>query len=201
MDKNDHLNLSLHIPEERISVVIGNKGKTKNEICRKCNVKIEIESKTGEITVSSTSNNFDEYGALKARDIITAISSGFSPERAFRILDEETLFQILDLRNFTSSTNSTYRIKGRIIGEKGKARKNLEELTNTYISIYGHIIGLIGNYEETKIAIDAIMLLIEDLTRQSTKCSIKQRGDQKSKSYNSGKIKRPVKIVTMDKLI
>ena len=129
MDKNDHLNLSLHIPEERISVVIGNKGKTKNEICRKCNVKIEIESKTGEITVSSTSNNFDEYGALKARDIITAISSGFSPERAFRILDEETLFQILDLRNFTSSTNSTYRIKGRIIGEKGKARKNLEELT------------------------------------------------------------------------
>jgi ribosomal RNA assembly protein len=160
LDKNDHLNLSLHIPEERISVVIGNKGKTKNEICRKCNVKIEIESKTGEITVSSTSNNFDEYGALKARDIITAISSGFSPERAFRILDEETLFQILDLRNFTSSTNSTYRIKGRIIGEKGKARKNLEELTNTYISIYGHIIGLIGNYEETKIAIDAIMLLI-----------------------------------------
>ena len=160
MDKNDHLNLSLHIPEERISVVIGNKGKTKNEICKKCDVRIEIESKTGEITVSSTSKNFDEYGALKARDIITAISSGFSPERAFRILDEETLFQILDLRNFTSSTNSTNRIKGRIIGEKGKARKNLEELTNTYISIYGHIIGLIGNYEETKLAIDAIMLLI-----------------------------------------
>ena len=146
MDKNDHLNLSLHIPEERISVVIGNKGKTKNEICKKCNVKIEIESKTGEISVSSTSKNFDEYG--------------FSPERAFRLLDEETLFQILDLRNFTSSTNSTNRIKGRIIGEKGKSRKNLEELTNTYISIYGHIIGLIGNYEETKLAIDAIMLLI-----------------------------------------
>ena len=89
MDINDHLNFSLHIHEERISVVIGNKGKIKNEICRKCNVKIEIESKTGEIRVSSTSKDFDEYGALKARDIITAISSGFSPERAFRILDEE----------------------------------------------------------------------------------------------------------------
>ena len=56
----------------------------------------EIESKTGEITISSTSKDFDEYGALKARDIISAISSGFSPERAFRILNEETLFQILD---------------------------------------------------------------------------------------------------------
>ena len=161
MYKNDHLNLSLHIPKERISVVIGNKGKTKNEICKKCNVKIEIESNTGEITVASTSKNFDGYGALKARDIITAISSGFSPQRAFRILDEEILFQILDLRNFVSSTSSTNRIKGRIIGEKGKARKNLEELTNTYISVYGHMIGFIGDYQETKLAIDAIMLLIK----------------------------------------
>ena len=160
MDKKESLNFTLHIPEERISVVIGNKGKTKKEICKRCNVNIEIESKTGEILISSTSKNMDEFGALKARDIIHAISHGFSPERAFRILDEETLFQILDLRNFTSSSNSTSRIKGRIIGEKGKARKNLEELTNAFISIYGHIIALIGNYEETKLAIDAITLLI-----------------------------------------
>src|SRR6266487_2876877 len=160
MDKKESFNFTLHIPEERISVVIGNKGKTKKEICKRCNVNIEIESKTGEILISSTSKNLDEFGALKARDIIHAISHGFSPERAFRILDEETLFQILDLRNFTSSSNSTSRIKGRIIGEKGKARKNLEELTNAFISIYGHIIALIGNYEETKLALDAITLLI-----------------------------------------
>lgn len=151
----------MHIPEDRISIVIGNKGKTKYEICKKCNVKIEIGSETGQITITSTSKNFDQYGALKARDIISAISSGFSPERSFRILDEETLFQILDLRNFTSSSNSTNRIKGRIIGEKGKARKNLEELTDTFISIYGHIIGLIGNYEGIKLANDSIMLLID----------------------------------------
>jgi len=130
-------------------------------------VKIEIESKTGEITISSTSKDFDEYGALKARDIIRAISSGFSPERAFRILNEEILFQVLDLRNFTSTTNSTNRVKGRIIGEKGKARKNLEELTNTSISIYGHTVGLIGDYEETKLAIDAIMLLINGRSHKS----------------------------------
>ncbi len=160
MDKKESLNFTLHIPEERISVVIGNKGKTKKEICKRCNVNIEIESKTGQILVSSTSKNIDEFGALKARDIIGAISQGFSPERAFRILDEETLFQIMDLRNFTNSSNSTTRIKARIIGEKGKARKNLEELTNAFISIYGHTIALIGNYEETKLAIDAITLLI-----------------------------------------
>jgi ribosomal RNA assembly protein len=161
------LSLTFHIQEERIPIVIGNKGKTKDEICKKCNVKIEIESKTGEITISSTSKDFDEYGALKARDIIRAISSGFSPERAFRILNEEILFQVLDLRNFTSTTNSTNRVKGRIIGEKGKARKNLEELTNTSISIYGHTVGLIGDYEETKLAIDAIMLLINGRSHKS----------------------------------
>jgi ribosomal RNA assembly protein len=167
LDNKDHLSLTLHISEERIPIVIGNKGKTKNEISKKCNVKIEIESKTGEITISSTSKDFDEYRALMARDIISAISSGFSPERAFRILKEETLFQILDLRNFTTTTNSTNRVKGRIIGEKGKARKNLEELTNTFISIYGHTVGVIGDYEETKLAIDAIMLLINGRSHKS----------------------------------
>jgi ribosomal RNA assembly protein len=166
-NENEKLSLSLHIAEDRIPVVIGNKGKTKSEISKKCSVKIEIESESGEITITSTSKNFDQYGALKARDIISAISSGFSPERAFRFLDEETLFQVLDLRNFTSSSNSTNRIKGRIIGEKGKARKNLEELTNTFISIYGHTIGLIGSYEEMKLATDAIMLLIKGRSHKS----------------------------------
>jgi ribosomal RNA assembly protein len=160
LDKDEHLRLILHIPEERIPVVIGNKGKTKIKICKMCNVEIEVVSKTGQITIASTTKNFDENGALKARDIVNAISNGFSPERAFRILDEESLFQVLDLRNFTTSTNSTNRIKGRIIGEKGKARKNIEELTNTFISIYGHTVSLIGNYEETKLALDAIMLLV-----------------------------------------
>jgi ribosomal RNA assembly protein len=160
LDKDEHLRLILQIPEERIPVVIGNKGKTKIKICKMCNVEIEVVSKTGQITIASTTKNFDENGALKARDIVNAISNGFSPERAFRILDEESLFQVLDLRNFTTSTNSTNRIKGRLIGEKGKARKNIEELTNTFISIYGHTVSLIGNYEETKLALDAIMLLV-----------------------------------------
>jgi ribosomal RNA assembly protein len=160
LDKDEHLRLILQIPEERIPVVIGNKGKTKIKICKMCNVEIEVVSKTGQITIASTTKNFDENGALKARDIVNAISNGFSPERAFRILDEESLFQVLDLRNFTTSTNSTNRIKGRIIGEKGKARKNIEELTNTFISIYGHTVSLIGNYEETKLALDAIKLLV-----------------------------------------
>ena len=48
---NEHLSLSIHIPEDRISVVIGNKGKTKNEICKKCNANIEIESEDDEYEV------------------------------------------------------------------------------------------------------------------------------------------------------
>jgi ribosomal RNA assembly protein len=160
LDKDEQFRLILHIPQERIPVIIGNKGKTKFKICKMCNVEIAVESKTGQITIGSTTKNFDENGALKARDIINAISNGFSPERAFRILSDESLIQVLDLRNFTTSSNSINRIKGRIIGEKGKARKNIEELTNTFISIYGHTVSLIGNYEETKLALDAIMLLI-----------------------------------------
>jgi ribosomal RNA assembly protein len=53
------------------------------------------------------------------------------------------------------------RIKGRIIGENGRARKNIEEMTNTYISVYGNYVAIIGSYENANIAREAIMMLIE----------------------------------------
>ena len=51
------------------------------------------------------------------------------------------------------------RIKGRIIGEEGKSRKNIEDLTGAFISVYGHTVGLIGTFKEIKLATDAVTML------------------------------------------
>jgi ribosomal RNA assembly protein len=51
------------------------------------------------------------------------------------------------------------RIKGRIIGEEGKSRRTIEDLTDTYISVYGHSVGLIGKSDQIKIASDAVTML------------------------------------------
>jgi len=66
----------------------------------------------------------------------------------------------MNLQDFVGkSTDQMERIKGRIIGEKGKARTNLENLTSTLISIYGKTVSIIGSPNQLKNTIDAISSL------------------------------------------
>src|SRR5918911_3911421 len=149
------------VPRDRIGVIIGKNGKIKGEIQEKGNVMIEIDSETGDAVISSGSKepptNMEPF---KAVEIVSAISKGFSPRRAYRLLEEEETFQLIDLRDYAGkSSNSMERIKGRIIGEEGKSRKTIEDLSGAYISVYGHTVGLIGKFEEIKIASDAVTML------------------------------------------
>src|SRR5919197_2985272 len=152
------------VPRDRIGVIIGKNGKVKGQIQDKCNVLIEIDSKTGDATISSqsepVSTNMEPF---KAVEVITAISKGFSPRRAYRLIDgNDDTFQLIDLRDYAGkSSNSMERIKGRIIGEEGKSRKTIEDLSGAYISVYGHTVGLIGTFEEIKLASDAVTMLSE----------------------------------------
>ncbi|RLE87097.1 MAG: RNA-processing protein, partial [Thermoprotei archaeon] len=52
------------------------------------------------------------------------------------------------------------RVKARIIGEHGKARKTLEEMTGTYISVKESYVAIIGSYEHANVAREAIEMLI-----------------------------------------
>lgn len=152
----------IRIPGDRIGVIIGKNGKVKEEIQEKCNVIVEIDSETGDALISpGPKDPSTKIEPFKAVEIVSAISKGFSPRRAYRLLeDEEETFQLIDLRDYAGkSRNSMERIKGRIIGEEGKSRKNIEDLTGASISIYGHTVGLIGTFKEIKLATDAVTML------------------------------------------
>lgn len=154
----------LRIPLDRVGVVIGEKGKVKSEIEKKTNTIIAIDGKTGEVTIENTPNTADPSGILKARDVINAIARGFSPEKAFTLFDDNQILDTINLKEYLGdSKNHITRIKGRIIGERGKTRKMIEELTNTYISIYGHTVSIIGGYEEVRVAREAIEMLIKGM--------------------------------------
>jgi ribosomal RNA assembly protein len=155
------------ISEDRIGVIIGKNGKVKGEIEKKCGVIIDIDSETGDAVISSQSKDLSEMEPFKAIEIVSAISKGFSPQRAYKLLNEEYSFQLIDLRSYAGkSSNSIQRIKGRIIGEAGKSRKTIEELSGAFISVYGHYVGFIGNSEEIKLAIDAVLLLSSGKTHR-----------------------------------
>ena len=150
------------VPRDRIGVIIGKKGKVKGQIQDRCNVLIEIDSKTGDAIISLQSKEMPtEMEPFKAVEVITAISKGFSPRRAYRLIDgDDDSFQLIDLRDYAGkSSNSMERIKGRIIGEEGKSRRTIEDLSGTYISVYGHSVGIIGTSDQIKIASDAVTML------------------------------------------
>lgn len=153
----------LKIPSERIGVLVGSEGKIKKSIEEKLSVDLQVDSETGGITIMLGEKNHDPSMLFKAKDVVTAIGRGFSPEHAFRLIrDEDAFLDIIDLRAvFGRSESDLRRVKGRIIGMNGKTRRIVEELTETQMAVYGHTVSIIGNIEEVQIAREAIQMLIK----------------------------------------
>ncbi|MEM1539280.1 MAG: KH domain-containing protein [Candidatus Bathyarchaeia archaeon] len=153
----------VRIPRERVGVLIGQGGETKKQIEKALSVELQIESDSGGVTITLAENAKDPSVLLRAKDVVTAIGRGFSSEHAFRLIrDENAVLDIIDLRAiFGRSESDIKRVKGRIIGMDGKTRKIIEELTDTYISVYGHTVAIIGNIEQTQVAREAIQMLIQ----------------------------------------
>lgn len=166
----DNIFKVIKVSKDRIGVIVGKRGSVKSEIESKCNIVLDIDGETGDISIRLRNNDSlaNNSGIFKASEIVLAISKGFSPEKAYRLLSDDVILQLVDLREYSrKSTNSLDRIKSRIIGQSGKFRKNLEDFTGVYISIYGHYVGFIGDYNETSLALNAIMMICKGSSHKS----------------------------------
>ncbi len=150
---------TVKVHKDRMGALIGKGGKVKDKIEKSCGVKLEIDSDYGDVTIRNAGNP-EEMLPFKAVEIVTAIGKGFSPQRANRLLDVEVMLHVKDLKDYSGkSSNALERIKGRIIGVNGKARKIMEELSGAYISIYGHSVAMIGMPGEVRLANEAVTML------------------------------------------
>ena len=143
-------------PSDRVGVLIGKSGNVKSKIEESCYVSLEIDGDTGEVFIR-TQGDVDKIQPFKAMEIVTAIGRGFSPENAMTLLKGENALHVIDLREFAGKSNANVeRIKGRIIGEGGRARRNMENLSGTHISVYGRTVSIIGDSSKLRLAVDAI---------------------------------------------
>jgi len=156
-------NILVKIPRERIGVLIGPDGHVKETVEKKFAVLLQVDSETGDVTITQISTDQDPTVLFRAREVITAIGRGFSPERAFRLFeDEDIALDVIDLREIVGKSDSDIkRLEGRVIGKGGKTRKIIEELTDTYVSIYGYTISIIGSGDQISSAREAISMLIK----------------------------------------
>jgi ribosomal RNA assembly protein len=156
-------NTFVRIPKDRIGALIGPEGRVKERIEKQLKLEITIDSETGDVTLTLAPNAEDPSVLFRAKEVVTAIGRGFAPERAFRLIqDEEALLEVIDLREiFGRSLSELERVKGRIIGQEGKTRRIIEELTDAEVSVYGHTVSIIAYAEEMDIAREAIQMLLQ----------------------------------------
>jgi len=154
--------VSTIIPLERVGVLIGTEGAVKNRIERGFSARLVIHSDTGLVEVYPSADSSDPTTVLRARDAVVAIARGFSPERALGLLDDDIVLDIIDLREtLGKNEREIARLNGRVIGREGKIRRMIEEMTSAKVSVYGHTISMLGQYERVTAAREAIELLLK----------------------------------------
>ena len=150
----------LKIPKERIGVLIGHNGETKRKIEKLSQTTLEIDSAEGEVIIDEHKAS-DPLLGLIVEHVVRAIARGFSPEHAMRLFKENMDFFLFDLHDYVGKKDSHIRrIRSRIIGTDGKSKRTLENLTEADISVYGHTVALIADFESMDTAKKAVDMIL-----------------------------------------
>lgn len=152
----------VRVPPERLGALIGPDGRVKLEIMRLTGTVMSIDSENGMVIIEPEADGVPPVNLMKAADIVRAIALGFPPDKAMRLAGEDQVLVVVDLKQLVGdSPNHLKRIKGRIIGEGGRARRTIEEMTGTYIHVGEHHVAIIGDYERAMAAKTAVEMLAE----------------------------------------
>ncbi|MEM4389505.1 MAG: KH domain-containing protein [Candidatus Micrarchaeia archaeon] len=170
----------INIPAERVAVLVGSNGETKRRIEKMGGVKLKI-GREGEVEIHGK----DSYSEWRAKEVVRAIGRGFSPDKAVKLFDEDYYFKVIDLKDILGSDKDVIRTKGRIIGEKGKARRIIEELSEAELCVYGNTVAIIGRLSELTLAEEAVSALIRGASHARV-WSILEKGRRRLKEERSG---------------
>jgi len=118
-------------------------------------LEVKITNRGKEIYLEGAAEN--EFVAEK---VVQALDFGFPYAVAIEIKTDDLMFEILNIKEHTKQKNLE-RVRGRIIGTKGKTLKTLSDLTNCYLELKENELGIIGEPELIKTAQDAIISLIQ----------------------------------------
>lgn len=147
------------VPQDRIGVLIGEGGETMRRIEERAGVRLDIDSENGSVAIDAVGDPVD---AMVAPDIVKAIGRGFDPDAALTLLDHDLArFDLIDLADQTRNKNDLQRQKGRLIGENGRTRELMEQLTGAEVVIYGTTLGIIGQPEEVDTVRRAAGMLLD----------------------------------------
>jgi ribosomal RNA assembly protein len=164
------------IPQDRIGVLIGDGGETMREIEERAEVRLDIDSETGSVRVESVG---DPITGLKGPDVVKAIGRGFAPEDALALLEGDMMmFDIVDVKAASRNKSDLRRHKGRLIGEDGRTRELMEQLTGASVVIYGSTLAIIGGPEQVDAVREAAEMIIDGAPHGSVYSFLERRHNE-----------------------
>ena len=127
---------------------------TKNKKKLEKELKVKISNRGKEIYIEGDAE--DEYLAEK---VMIALDFGFPFSDALRITKDND-FEIVNIKDYTHRKNLE-KVRGRIIGTKGKTLSTLCKLTGCCFEMKDNNVGIIGPPECMKLAQEAIVSLAQ----------------------------------------
>lgn len=147
----------IKIPAERLKIIKD----AKELLEKKCNVKIEV-GEEHEVILDG-----EPQEVYFSKNVIIAIGRGFEPNDALLLIEKDFDLYVFHLKDYLKNENSITRVKGRVIGEKGKTKKEIESATESKISIYGNTIAIIAKPDTMEYAKTAVEKLIHGAMHSS----------------------------------
>jgi ribosomal RNA assembly protein len=157
----------IRIPQKRIDI-LKKYGNLKKRIEELTKTKIELNE---EVTIEG-----DSVDVFQVKNLIKAFGRGFDLDDCFNLLEDDFGLEIIDLTEFTKSSERLKTLKGRIIGTKGKTKGYIEKYTDVKISIFGKTVSIIGKWGNIYIAKEAIMKLIRGCNHQTLYRWLEKKG-------------------------
>ncbi|WP_410766000.1 KH domain-containing protein [Haloferax sp. DFSO60] len=170
------------VPQDRIGVLIGEGGSTMREIEQRAEVRLDIDSENGSVAIDSVG---DPVLGMIAPDIVRAVGRGFAPEDALALLqDDMMMFELIDINNHSRNKNDMRRKKGRLIGENGRTRELMEELTGADVVIYGSTLGIIGKAEEVQVVRRAVEMILDGAPHGAVYSFLERKHNELTQGFN-----------------
>ncbi|MFH1649999.1 MAG: KH domain-containing protein [Candidatus Woesearchaeota archaeon] len=155
----------LKIPKDRVAVLIGKKGEVKAHLESITKSHINVDSKEGDVRIEGN----DSLQLFTLRDVIIAIGRGFNPDTAQLLLKADYALEMINLLDWVKDTKGHFeRVKGRVIGADGKARRHIEHAAEVFISVYGKTISIIGRAANVSLAKRAVENLLAGSPHSNT---------------------------------
>jgi ribosomal RNA assembly protein len=151
---------TVYIPKERLKK-LGQDKKIVSKVEKLCKCRIGIDSDDDFVEIEG-----EAYGEYSAKNIIYAFGRGFEIEIACKLSDIDYYFSSISLDEALPSEKRIKQVKARIIGESGRTKTYIEQVSGAKISVYGDTVSFIGRIEEINEAETAVNTLIDGGTHR-----------------------------------